>query len=159
MTNVAKDVLRQKPIAKAFLAFQRAFNRLYAINSDYLMRVTLLVNPVFKTSSEVATLSFLEGKTSIPVPKVIAHSTSKANQIGFERMLMERVDNAALLADIWPNMRWAAKETLVKEVACDIGQLFNLKAQSIGSIFRHGPYFPQVFWQRGTLILCWQNCL
>ncbi|KAK4228111.1 hypothetical protein QBC38DRAFT_525128 [Podospora fimiseda] len=74
-------------------------HRLYRIISDttpdkkapsYLFRVLLPVEPFFKTESEVAILTYLRQKVpTIPVPKVIAYSSSAQNELGFEWIMME----------------------------------------------------------------------
>ena len=57
-----------------------AFNRLFLLHplddaagsvESFIMRVSLPVDPYFKTASEVATLQFVQKNTSIPVPQVI----------------------------------------------------------------------------------------
>lgn len=53
------------------------------------MRVSLPVDPHYKTSSGVATLDLIYKRTTIPVPKVIAHEASNENELGFEWILME----------------------------------------------------------------------
>jgi hypothetical protein len=60
------------------------------------MRVTIPVDPYFKTASKVATLKFLSQHTSIPVPSVIAYDTSPENQLGFEWTLMTRLPGVPL---------------------------------------------------------------
>ena len=51
---------------------------------QYILRVTWPVEPFYKTASEVATLSYLREHTTIPVPGVIAHSSSAENELGCE---------------------------------------------------------------------------
>jgi hypothetical protein len=87
VANVATKALRcLDPISttnllnKPFLAFQGAFNKLFTItwnNDSYPMRLSLPVDPIFKIWSEVSTLALLRTKTTIPVPNVISHSSSR----------------------------------------------------------------------------------
>ncbi|KAF2864361.1 hypothetical protein K470DRAFT_267219 [Piedraia hortae CBS 480.64] len=66
---------------------QGGFNRLFEIvagNKTYLMRVSLPVDPYWKTSSEVATLSWVEKNTTMPVPHVVAYNSNRKTAIGFE---------------------------------------------------------------------------
>lgn len=60
------------------------------------MRVTLPVDPRFKTSSEAAMLDLVSKCTSIPVSKVIAMDNSANNDIGFEWILMDFVHGITL---------------------------------------------------------------
>ena len=94
-----------------FLA-RGAFNKLYAISTSYVFRVTLPVEPFYKTASEVATLSYIREHTSVPVPRVIAHSSTANNELGFEWILMERIPGVPL-KNVWPEMDM---ETKVREV-------------------------------------------
>lgn len=65
-------MIDQGPISISFLA-QGAFNKLYDIitpnNSETLiLRVTLPVDPRYKTLSEVATMNWVRENTNVPVP-------------------------------------------------------------------------------------------
>lgn len=74
--------------------FQGAFNKLYAIEcpkGSFFMRVSLPVDPYFKTVSEVATVKLLESKTSVPVPQTTASDSSDNNELKFEWILVKRV--------------------------------------------------------------------
>ncbi len=72
------------------------------------MRVTLPVDPIHKTLSEVATLGFVRAHTKIPVARVIALDASNNIDLGFEWILMERTVGSPL-ADSWEEkMSWAA---------------------------------------------------
>jgi len=49
---------------------------------------------------------------------------------------MERVPDATPIKDMWPNLSWNAKKKLVEDVADILGQLFNVRADAIGSIYQ-----------------------
>ncbi|KAH8590194.1 phosphotransferase enzyme family-domain-containing protein [Bisporella sp. PMI_857] len=69
-----------------------AFNKLYKVETSdkcLLMRITLPVDPVNKTTSEVATIHFVSQNTDIPVQKIYAFDASTENELGFEWILME----------------------------------------------------------------------
>lgn len=87
-------------IAVTFFA-EGAFNKLYSICSPhhpqhYIMRITLPVEPFFKTESECATIAYIRKYTSIPIPKVIAYDSSSENPLGFEWMLYEKIEGVPL---------------------------------------------------------------
>ncbi|KAL4782572.1 kinase-like domain-containing protein [Aspergillus varians] len=93
-----------------------ALNKLYLISSPdlpqkYLMRVALPVEPFFKTESEVATMAFLRKYTSLHVPKVIAYSSSAANTLRFEWVLLKYIEGTPL-SDLWDGMSFDAKSDL-----------------------------------------------
>lgn len=68
------------------------FNKLYTVEArgtTYMVRVSLPVYPRHKTRAEVATLRWVRGNTSVPVPKVYDFDDSNDNEVGFEWILME----------------------------------------------------------------------
>lgn len=74
-----------------------ALNKLYEIRElqprmpfrkPLLLRVTLPIDPCYKTASEVGTLTFLRSETSVPVPSVFAFDSNCNNALGFEWMLV-----------------------------------------------------------------------
>lgn len=117
--------------------FQGAFNKLYAIQcprGSFFLRVSLPVDPHFKTLSEVATVKFLESKTSVPVPQIFASDSSGNNELKLEWILMRRVPGLPL-AQVWGSLDWEAKVSCVTDVAIIMAQLFELKYNSIGNLF------------------------
>lgn len=116
-----------------------AFNKLYLISyaghqTEYLLRVTLPVEPYFKTESEVATLMFLSAKTSVPVARVVAWDSNSDNELGFEWLLMERVKGVTL-DSVWRRMSWQDKHVLTADIAEMIRHLRTFKFDRIGSLY------------------------
>lgn len=141
ITKLAHHHLRErvsmadKPIVK-FLS-QGAFNKVYAITSpqiEFVMRVSLPVDPRFKTRSEVAVLKLLYQITSIPVPEIIAFDASSHNELGLEWILMKRVPGNPL-NKIWGSMAWSTKCGVVGQIADIIAKLFRIRCGEIGNIF------------------------
>ena len=121
----------------AKLEFQGAFNKLYAVECPkgrYFMRVSLPVDPQFKTLSEVATLKLVKARTRIPVPEVVAYDGDAGNELRFEWILMERVEGKTLNA-LWAGLTWEKKCTLVDQVVEWLAQLQNLKFEKIGNVY------------------------
>ena len=130
--------LDESSLEVSFFA-EGAFNKLYEISgsglrSDYLLRVTLPVEPFFKTESEVATIAFVRAKTSIPIPRIIAWNSSPAGGLGFEWILMEKMDGVPLL-EVWRKIPWDRKLALLEEVAGLVNQLNEHKFNSIGGLY------------------------
>jgi aminoglycoside phosphotransferase len=108
-----------------FLA-EGAFNKLYTIATSnggdvesrlpYVFRVTLPVEPFYKTASEVATISYIREHTSIPVPRIIAYSSTADNELGFEWILMEKIPGVSLKS-MWRGMDMETKEKETRVVA------------------------------------------
>jgi len=109
-----------------------AFNKLYTIaTSDgdsvesqlpYVFRVTLPVEPFYKTASEVATLSYIREYTSVPIPRIVAHSSTTDNELGFEWILMEKIPGVSLKS-IWREMDMESKERETRMIAGYVKQL------------------------------------
>lgn len=116
-----------------------AFNKLYLISyaghpTEYLLRVTLPVEPYFKTESEVATLMFLGANTSVPVARVLAWDSNSNNELGFEWLLMEKFKGVTL-ESVWRKMSWEDKHVLTADVAQMVKRLRKFKFDQIGSLY------------------------
>ena len=132
-------------LAVAFFS-EGAFNKLYTIaisggrdnlgSPQYIFRATSPVEPFYKTASEVATLSYLREHTSVPVPRVIAHSSVAENELGCEWILMERVRGVAL-ASIWSDLGLETKSREVKVIAEFVRQLRDIQRRfaAIGNLY------------------------
>lgn len=89
---------------------QGAFNKLYIVrygNESLVMRVSLPVDPGFKTESEVANLQFVQENNNLPVPTVRAYRSTDSNPVGFEWILMDFMPGAPL-RERWRCMSWPA---------------------------------------------------
>ena len=121
---------------------QGAFNKLYSISfpehgTSYLVRVALPLVPYYRIESEAAMLSYLKENTSIPVSRVIAWESSAATDLGFEWILLEKIEGVALY-DVWRGMPWDSKVRLVAALAPLLGQLRDHKFDEIGSLYFSG---------------------
>ncbi|KAL2265317.1 hypothetical protein VTJ83DRAFT_6417 [Remersonia thermophila] len=116
------------------------FNRLYSItNPDwegkaYVFRVSIPVEPFFKTESEVATMEYVRRHTSMPIPRVIAFSSSDDNELGHEWILMEMMPGQPLRT-LWPRMPEEARVAVFAELAQHVKQLVALRFSKLGSIY------------------------
>ena len=136
---------------------QGSLNKLYSIsfpghNTSYLFRVALPLVPYYRIESEAAMLSYLKENTSIPVPRVIAWESSVAKDLGFEWILLEKIEGVAL-DRLWRGMPWDSKVRLVTALAPLLGQLRDHKFDEIGSLYfggREEPFDPQ-YWSETAL--------
>ncbi|KAF2966566.1 hypothetical protein GQX73_g7014 [Xylaria multiplex] len=116
-------------------------SKLYAVStggSAFVLRVCLPVNPGLKTETEVATLDWVSQHTSLPVPRVIAHDSSRDNPLGFEWILMSRVEGKSL-SESWWSVSLGSKERLVKQIAAFSAEIFEQSFQDgIGGIYKAG---------------------
>lgn len=126
------------------------FNRLYSISSPawnrvFLLRVSIPVEPFFKTESEVATLEYVRQHTTMPVPRVIAFSSSADNPLGYEWIITEMLDGVPLRT-VWDRMPPASRSRLFAELAGHVKGLLSLRFSMLGNI-----YFADVASRVGTL--------
>ncbi|KAK1752005.1 phosphotransferase enzyme family-domain-containing protein [Echria macrotheca] len=117
-----------------------AFSRLYVVDSpseggQFIMRVSLPVDPARKTRGEVATLQLVRRRTDLPVPGVVAFDDTSGTEIGFEWVLMELMPGRNAYYR-WRRMDMAQKETLVVRVADLQAQLYRCGSPADGGFFR-----------------------
>ncbi|KAL4942001.1 phosphotransferase enzyme family-domain-containing protein [Aspergillus oleicola] len=130
--------LQNSAVTAAFHA-EGAFNKLYTITAPdlphrYLMRVSLPVEPFFKTESEVATMAFLRKHTAVPVANVIAYCSTAANPLHFEWILLEYIEGTPLL-DLWDDMSFEAKSELNVRMQGYIQQMRAFNFSRLGNLY------------------------
>ncbi|KAJ5352558.1 hypothetical protein N7452_001532 [Penicillium brevicompactum] len=117
---------------------QGGFNKVYAATIDgkeFVMKVTLPVDPYFKTESEVATMDFVRSSTQLPIPKVFAYQSNRNNPIRFEWILMEKMPGEPF-GEVWMNISREAKEKMVRQIAQAQATLFQHQFKGIGSFYQ-----------------------
>jgi hypothetical protein len=98
------------------------FNKLYYVDCTnrhgrpLIIRVSLPVYPGQKTRAEVATLRWVRYNTTIPVPEVFGFDDSNDNPIGFEWILMERMNGIPAQAR-WRAMSMEQKVAFTEQMA------------------------------------------
>lgn len=140
--QTVKSHMTGTSVGISFLA-QGAFNKLYNVTSDkdtetLVLRISLPVDPRYKTLSEVATMDWMLHNTNIPLPVVVAYEASRTNPIGFEWILMTKLPGKPL-ADAWKSLPYLAKERLVKRFAEYSSCLFKKQLSCIGNIYATRP--------------------
>lgn len=125
------------------LLAQGAFNQAYNITAEnkaaglrkeFVFRVALPIYPYYKLESDVATTEFVRHTTRVPVPIIYAFDSCPNNKLGFEWMLMEKV-NGVSLYDTWDTMEYSVKQELTRTVANWVTQIPRLKFDQIGSLY------------------------
>ena len=122
-----------------------AFNKVYLITvpsdnildpKSYIFRVTLPVEPFYKTASEVATLRLLRKYTSLPVPGVFAYDCTTKNELGFEWIIMERIPGVCL-RELWPGLSLESKGIIVERLGQFTKELREkCRFNAIGSLYQ-----------------------
>ncbi|KAI0149256.1 phosphotransferase enzyme family-domain-containing protein [Pestalotiopsis sp. NC0098] len=139
MAAVQAAIPLRDPCEIKFLA-QGAFNKIFTItstNKQVVARVTLPIDPKWKTLSEVATLEWVRTNTSLPVPKVFAYSADGSTPVGFKWIAMEMMPGKPW-ADAYRSMTFSAKEEVVRRIARFNLEIFQRPLRGIGNIFPGG---------------------
>ncbi|KAH7134176.1 phosphotransferase enzyme family-domain-containing protein [Dactylonectria macrodidyma] len=123
--------------AVSFLA-AGAFNRLYLVEDSrqqkFVIRISLPVDPHYKTAGEVATLRWLKRHSDIPVSRVTAFDDSDSDEIGFEWILMQLMPGTSAYQQ-WRKLTLETKKALVENIAEYHAQLFKTSAfRTIGTL-------------------------
>ncbi|PIG90221.1 hypothetical protein AARAC_003672 [Aspergillus arachidicola] len=154
--QTVQSLLPSSTVQVTFLA-QGALNKIYEVKIDnevFVMRVSLPVDPYYKTMSEVSTLDWISRTTNIPVPRVITYQSSRDNPIGFEWIIMTKMSGRPL-KELWRSLSFSAKTSLVGELAAYSSCLFQKQLQGIGNLYRtasilKGSGLPQATWPAET---------
>lgn len=119
-----------------------ALSKLYDVSFNsqaFVMRICLPVCPQTKTESEVATLGWVKQHTPLPVPHVRAYDSSRNNPLGYEWLLMTKLEGKPL-SECWSSVTIGSKERLVRQIAAFVASTFNQPfREGIGSLFKATP--------------------
>ncbi|KAL2160140.1 hypothetical protein VTH06DRAFT_1795 [Thermothelomyces fergusii] len=140
--NIRRILSRQFPdLANADIRYfsNGTFNRLYSItkptwDKTYLFRVSIPVEPFFKTESEVATMEYVRRHTTMPIPRAVAFSSSDDNELGYEWILMEMMPGEPL-RKLWSAMPEGARVAVFAELAVHVKQLVALRFSKFGNVY------------------------
>lgn len=133
------DAAAEGTIDISFLS-SGAFNKLYTVSVSIdskacVLRISLPVDPRQKTLSEVATLDWVRQNTNIPVPRVMAFEATRTNPVGFEWILMTKIDPGTPLAKVWNSLSFPAKKALTEWFADYSSSLFKKQLSGIGNLY------------------------
>ncbi|KAI1800807.1 kinase-like domain-containing protein [Daldinia bambusicola] len=114
-----------------------AYTKMYRVSYDrihLILKVSLPVCPRTMTESEVATLRWVDQNTRLPVPKVHCYDSARNNPIGFEWILMDRIDGTPLF-ECWGSTTQDAKERIVKQIAEYAAICFARQFNGVGNVY------------------------
>jgi Predicted aminoglycoside phosphotransferase len=90
--------------------------------------------PHYTTASEVATMNFLRTVLKLPVPEILAYSTSSDNPIGAEYILMERVKGESL-SSRWLSLTTDEMKDIMTQIADMEKKIFDFHFPAYGSLY------------------------
>jgi hypothetical protein len=94
-----------------------------------------------KTESELATIEYVQKHTTIPVPQIYFVNHNENHVVGAPFVLMERMEGQPL-CKIWAGLTLEHKKGVIGQLAHMLGQLAELKFDSIGSLKADGTLGP-----------------
>ncbi|TEB31932.1 hypothetical protein FA13DRAFT_1754691 [Coprinellus micaceus] len=131
--RLLKDVVREKMGVEVgrirFLSAVTLVN-----HEDLVARVARRFMPRLKTESEVATLSYLREKTTVPVPRIYHYDSNPWNRLGGEFILMSKAPGIPL-SRVYHGLSYGDLVKLVKNLAKIILQLFAHRFTDVGSLY------------------------
>ena len=118
-----------------------SYNKFYLVsyeNNHFVMKVSLPICPRLKTESEVATLDWVYRNTELPVPRVKCYDSTRDSPVGFEWILMSRVEGRPL-SKCWGNIPEGSLHRIIKQIAQYATVAFNKRFNSICNIYPPNP--------------------
>ncbi|KAI1432877.1 hypothetical protein GGR50DRAFT_706012 [Xylaria sp. CBS 124048] len=148
------------------LLHEGAFTKLYVVHltraywgrTEFVMRITLPVCPRLLTESEVAATKWARNKLS-RVPRVVTYDSSTNNPLGFEWILMTKMEGEPL-SKRWHGLDSASKVDVVTNLAKLFAYSFCRPFKQIGSLREgeranidhdRGPFSTTTDWLRSRL--------
>ncbi|EFR05414.1 hypothetical protein MGYG_08426 [Nannizzia gypsea CBS 118893] len=151
------------------------YNRVFILSLDNGKRIVARIPtrvagaPRLTTNSEVATIAYLQSKTSLPLPKVLAWCDDPSNPVGAEYIIQAHVDGI-LLHEQWPHMDALQHMRCTKHLSQMTPEMTKLNFPAYGNIyfsdapieaglkvplqddgrFCIGPYCSPLFWHSGS---------
>ncbi|KAI9669662.1 MAG: hypothetical protein M1831_007358 [Alyxoria varia] len=119
------------------------FNRVFVFVLDNGKRIvaklpfSLAGPPRLITNSEVATVKYLQSKTSIPVPNIIDWNDDPVNAVGSVYIITEHVEGAQL-HQRWPSIAGGDKIRFVKSFCRMAKEMVDLEFPVYGSLYLRG---------------------
>ncbi|OJJ50142.1 hypothetical protein ASPZODRAFT_128762 [Penicilliopsis zonata CBS 506.65] len=147
------------------------FNRVFLLTMDNSACVVARLStpiagpPRLTTNSEVATMTYLQSKVSLPIPKVLDWSDDSSNPVGAEYIIQEHVKGVQL-HQLWPTMNSEQHMLCTKALSLAMKKMAALDFPAYGSLyfsdapidtrakipleqgFCIGPHCSPIFWNR-----------
>ena len=131
------------------------YNKYYLVSYDqnhFVMKISLPICPRLKTESEVATLDWIYHNTELPVPKVRCYDSTRDSPVGFEWILMSRIEGGPL-SECWANIPEGSLHRIIKQIAHYAAIAFNKQFSSgICNLYPHAHDAPDDNLQPGQLV-------
>ncbi|RDW88275.1 hypothetical protein BP6252_00307 [Coleophoma cylindrospora] len=141
------------------------YHRIYMITMnngiEYVLRVSGNHIPTIKTENEVAVMSWLKQRTTIPIPEVISYDSTCNNPLQREYTLCTRAYGDTM-SDIYTSLSQAQLDGFMDQVIDILLQLHESDWTAIGGLkftnsgtIEMGPVLEETFWQVPDIEAFW----
>ncbi|OJJ43571.1 hypothetical protein ASPZODRAFT_73818 [Penicilliopsis zonata CBS 506.65] len=140
LQRVAGEAIQQDCCPGIVKLAEGGFNKVFLLQArngrEVIARIPTPIagTPHYTTASEVATMNFLRGVLKLPVPEVLAYSTSSDNPVGAEYILMERVEGESL-SSRWLSLTTDEVKDIMTQIADIERKIFEFSFPAYGSLY------------------------
>ncbi|KAJ5788891.1 phosphotransferase enzyme family protein [Penicillium psychrosexuale] len=140
LQRVAGKAIQQDCCSRIEKIAEGGFNRVFLLTASNGQQVIARIPtsiagpPHYTTASEVATINFLRNVLGLPVPKILAYSTSASNPVGAEYIIMEYVQGESL-ATRWLSLTTEEVKHVMTQVAGLEHKTFSFRFPGYGSLY------------------------
>ncbi|EDN08148.1 predicted protein [Histoplasma mississippiense (nom. inval.)] len=142
-TALCDRAIRVCPGATKVVGYEKregGFNRVFIFAMDNgscvvaRLPTSIAGAPKLTTNSEVATMTYLKTKLSLPIPKILDWNDDQSNPIGAEYIIQEHVMGVQL-HQMWPKMNSEQHMLCTKTLSLAIKKMASLDFPAYGSLY------------------------
>ncbi|KAM3414316.1 hypothetical protein BST61_g10965 [Cercospora zeina] len=126
---------------RSWLKKEGGFNRIFIMELDSGPRLVAKIPypgvglpQKLATASEVATITYLQQHTSVPIPRLLEWNSDAQNPVGCEYIIMQEA-RGALLSEKWPRMTTRQRVSCIDSIFQNMKQLQDLEFPGYGCIY------------------------
>ncbi|KAJ9303267.1 hypothetical protein DTO271G3_641 [Paecilomyces variotii] len=140
LQRIAAEAVQQDYCPNIAKLAEGGFNKVFLLRAkngrEVIARIPTPIAgpPHYTTASEVATMDFLRTVLKLPVPEVLAYSTSSDNPVGAEYILMERVEGESL-SSRWLSLTTDEVKDIMTQIADMERKVFDFNFPAYGSLY------------------------
>lgn len=140
LQRVAGNAIQQDWCPRIEKIAEGGFNKVFLLTASdghqVIARIPTSIAgpPHYTTASEVGTMDFLRNVLGLPVPKILAYSTSANNPVGAEYIIMEYVQGETL-ATRWLSLTTEEVKHVMTQVAGMEHKIFSFRFPGFGSLY------------------------
>ncbi|EFR00635.1 phosphotransferase enzyme family protein [Nannizzia gypsea CBS 118893] len=147
LQTTAADTLGSRACVSMSKIGEGNFNKVFRlVMNDRAVAIARIPHPNagpsrYTTMSEVATMEFARSMLKIPVPKVLAWSSSPDNSVGVEYIVMEEA-NGTQLSQTWDGLKIHDRSEIINDIVSIEQKLLSVTFDLYGSLYFAKDTFP-----------------